>query len=154
MNGALGVQTTRLFDVDISLNRIEFGGAVYLQAIVRDITGRKQVEDALRASESRFRLLIENAPCVHPRDRHGRQDKFHEQGRTGHVGHRAGKRSAGISYLDAVDACDRDRIAELLARAYAGETSHFEFKSGGQRGQDFQVMLCSHQEPATAVLKS
>jgi diguanylate cyclase (GGDEF)-like protein/PAS domain S-box-containing protein len=37
-----------LIDVDISLNRIEFGGAVYLQAIVRDITERKVAEELIR----------------------------------------------------------------------------------------------------------
>jgi diguanylate cyclase (GGDEF)-like protein/PAS domain S-box-containing protein len=36
------------FDVDVSLNRIEFGGAVYLQAIVRDITERKKIEEQIR----------------------------------------------------------------------------------------------------------
>lgn len=37
-----------IFDVDISLNRIEFGGAVYLQGIMRDITERKKAEDLIR----------------------------------------------------------------------------------------------------------
>jgi diguanylate cyclase (GGDEF)-like protein/PAS domain S-box-containing protein len=37
------------FDAEVNLNRIEIGGKFYLQAIVRDITGRKQTEEALKA---------------------------------------------------------------------------------------------------------
>jgi diguanylate cyclase (GGDEF)-like protein/PAS domain S-box-containing protein len=43
---ALGADNT-IFDVDISLNRIELDGAVYLQAIMRDITERKKAEDII-----------------------------------------------------------------------------------------------------------
>jgi diguanylate cyclase (GGDEF)-like protein/PAS domain S-box-containing protein len=35
------------FDVDISLNRIEFDGAVYLQGIMRDITERKKADELI-----------------------------------------------------------------------------------------------------------
>jgi diguanylate cyclase (GGDEF)-like protein/PAS domain S-box-containing protein len=47
------------FDVDVSVSRFEFGGAVYLQSIARDITERKRVEDALIDSENRLRQLAD-----------------------------------------------------------------------------------------------
>jgi diguanylate cyclase (GGDEF)-like protein/PAS domain S-box-containing protein len=43
-----------LFDVEITLNRIELGGSVYLQAVVRDITERKLAEENLRITASVF----------------------------------------------------------------------------------------------------
>jgi diguanylate cyclase (GGDEF)-like protein/PAS domain S-box-containing protein len=42
------------FDVEITLNRIELGGSVYLQAVVRDITERKRAEENLRITASVF----------------------------------------------------------------------------------------------------
>ncbi|PKG33716.1 PAS domain S-box protein, partial [Methanoregula sp.] len=54
-----------LFDAEISLNRVLIGGTYYIQGIVRDITGRKKAETALRESEKKFSTVFENSPVAH-----------------------------------------------------------------------------------------
>ncbi|MGA7731499.1 MAG: PAS domain S-box protein [Chloroflexia bacterium] len=49
------------FPVELSLASWEVEGELAYSGIIRDITGRKTVEDALRNSESRYRLVVEQA---------------------------------------------------------------------------------------------
>jgi diguanylate cyclase (GGDEF)-like protein/PAS domain S-box-containing protein len=51
------------FPAEVHVSRFEDGGEEYFQAIIRDLTEREDAERQLRASEQRFREVIEMTPA-------------------------------------------------------------------------------------------
>jgi diguanylate cyclase (GGDEF)-like protein/PAS domain S-box-containing protein len=95
----------------------------------------EKITRALRESEDRNRLIIENSPMsIHEIDMEGRIVFMNLAGLRMR-GLKERSEVQGSLFLNIVSAIDRERIAELLAKAYTGEISHFEFKTGGTRGR-------------------
>jgi diguanylate cyclase (GGDEF)-like protein/PAS domain S-box-containing protein len=91
----------------------------------------EKITRALRERESNYRLLLENSPVsIHEIDMDGRIISMSRAGILMH-GLKEGDNLQGSLYLDGVSAADRERIGDLLAKAYAGKISHFEFKASG-----------------------
>ena len=109
-----------------------------LVILIRDVTLRKKIEDSLIASNNRYRLLVESSPiCIHEIDMSGKIVSMNYAGLL-MMGMKDECEVQGLLYLDAVSAPDQARIGELLRKAYAGETSYFEFKASGPNGRIFK----------------
>ena len=98
----------------------------------------EKISRTLRERENNYRLLLENSPVsIHEI---GLDGKIISMSRAGLVMHEIKEEGEvqGVLYLDGVGAADREHIAELLLKAYAGETSHFEFIASGSRARIFK----------------
>ena len=134
-NASLQGSDFNLFQTAITLEDQVRSRTEELETALQEI---EKIARTLRESESHYRLLIENSPmCIHEIGLDGRITSMNPSGLL-MMGMSSELEVQGYLYLDAVSAADRERIGGLLATAYAGETSHFEFQASGPRGQMYK----------------
>ncbi|HYD41559.1 MAG TPA: PAS domain S-box protein [Anaeromyxobacter sp.] len=110
------------FPVDVAVQVERSGGRAWFHGIVRDITERKRSEEALRASETRFRAAFDGVPVgMVLLDRAGRVVETNRAMQA--MLDRPEVELRGAAYRDLVHPDDVERSEERLARLRAGNAS-------------------------------
>ena len=111
----------------ISCEVIELSGESFILGMFQDITDRKRVEQALRDSEERHRLLVENAPfCIHEMDQDGYIQTMNQAGLQ-MLGVDKLNKVVGRSCLEFMAEKDHPKIQQLMRDTFAGQPAEFEY---------------------------
>jgi PAS domain S-box-containing protein len=128
----IGMLAVQSYEKGVRYGEAERDVLVFVSGQIATALERKRAEEALRASEERYRLLVENAPLgIAEIDLSGRFLSMNPAGLR-MMGLTDQSQVRGRPYLDAISPADRPRVGSLLARAFEGESSRFEFVAAGE----------------------
>ncbi|HRQ24103.1 MAG TPA: PAS domain S-box protein, partial [Anaerolineales bacterium] len=136
-------------EVNVELVKDDDGQPFYIQSVARDITERKQAQDALRASEERFRSYIENAnDYIFTLDHNGRITSAN-QAMCEKLGYELSE-LLGRSAVELIAPERRMDAVSTLQKIWAGETvAEFETSIQTRDGKTYIVQIrgrALHQE--------
>ena len=121
---------------------VNFQGAPAILGIARDITARREAEDALRASEARFRELAELLPLIiFETDRDLRVTYMNRQA-SSVIGVAQDEIERGCAASDFLAEKDRERAQENIGKIIRGESfDHHEYGVVRRDGTAFPAMI-------------
>jgi PAS domain S-box-containing protein len=128
--------------VEVSTKSIEWGGRPGLQSIVRDITHRKNAEQALKESEGKFRDLAELLPeTIFLTDERGNLTFVNQAGLNA-FGYSEEEYKNGFNVVQALTYEDRDRALENISKMSNNNlTVGREYTALRKDGSKFPVMV-------------
>jgi len=102
--------------IEINASRIEYQGSPADMIIIRDITERKRMEEALRESEQRYRSLFESTlDGVFVIDAETMKVVLANQAAANIFGLDSAEDGIGVAPLDFIPPDDRDRVSRIIA---------------------------------------
>lgn len=131
---------TRWISASGRVERDPQGRAGLLRGVSMDVTGRKEAEDALRESESRFRIMANNAPVMIWMADTEMRCTFVNKGWLDFTG-RAQEKEMGNGWLDSVHQGDLDRRHQAFAAAFEKrEAFHMEYRLRRHDGEHCWIL--------------
>ncbi len=124
-----------MVNVEVSANIISYSGKKVICAVVRDITERKQAEQAMRQSEERYRELFENAnDLIYTHDLQGNFTSLNKTGEriTGY----SREEATGMNIAQVVVPEQLEKAREMITRKQADDvTTIYELDIISKDGQ-------------------